>query len=106
MSDFSLIILFVHYLLLHSLLDYINVFIFCNDILYEDTDGLREQSLEGARMGFTGKQVIHPVQVPIVQTAFSPNPQKVEWATELIKGFEEHQSSGKVCFVRFRVHSN
>ena len=61
-----------------------------------DTETLKEQSLEGARMGYTGKQVIHPIQVPIVQEAFSPSPKKVEWATELIKAFEEHQQSGKV----------
>ena len=65
-------------------------------LVFTDTVGLREQSLEGARMGFTGKQVIHPAQVPIVQDAFSPSPAKVEWATELIKAFEQHQLSGKV----------
>jgi len=60
-----------------------------------DTETLKEQSLEGARMGYTGKQVIHPIQVPVVQEAFSPSPKKVEWATELIKAFDEHQQSGK-----------
>jgi len=49
-------------------------------------------------MGYTGKQVIHPIQVPIVQDAFSPSPKKVEWATELIKAFEEHQESGKASY--------
>jgi len=61
-----------------------------------DTETLKEQSLEGARMGYTGKQVIHPIQVPIVQEAFSPSQKKVEWATELIKAFEDHQQSGQV----------
>lgn len=65
---------------------------------YKDTETLKEQSLEGARMGYTGKQVIHPIQVPIVQDAFSPSQIKVEWATELIKAFEEHQQSGKGAF--------
>jgi len=69
----------------------INIYVF--DVA--DTDTLKEQALEGARMGYTGKQVIHPIQVPIVQDAFSPSPKKVEWATELIKAFEEHQESGK-----------
>ena len=64
-----------------------------------DTDSLKEQALEGARMGYTGKQVIHPIQVPIVQDAFSPSAKKVEWATELIKAFEEHQQSGKASRV-------
>jgi len=47
-------------------------------------------------MGFTGKQVIHPGQIPVVQKAFSPSPEEVEWATELIKAFTEHQNSGQV----------
>ena len=59
-------------------------------------EGLRKQSLEGAQMGFTGKQVIHPAQVAVVQEAFTPSTEKVEWATQLIKEFEEHQTSGKV----------
>ena len=61
-----------------------------------DLDSLREQSLRGAGIGFTGKQVIHPAQVPIVQEAFSPSPEQVEWATELIKAFEAYQSTGQV----------
>ena len=47
-------------------------------------------------MGFTGKQCIHPAQVPIVQEAFSPAPEKIEWASKLITAFNEHQSSGHV----------
>ncbi len=47
-------------------------------------------------MGFRGKQVIHPDQVPLVQAAFSPSPQRVEWAEGLIEAFNQHQSSGKV----------
>ena len=69
----------------------------CFDVA--DTNSLKEQALEGARMGYTGKQVIHPIQVPIVQDAFSPSAKKVEWATELIKAFEEHQQSGKASRV-------
>lgn len=48
-------------------------------------------------MGFTGKQVIHPDQVPVVQQAFAPSPQQVEWARGLIQAFQEHQALGKVC---------
>ncbi|XP_070568487.1 citramalyl-CoA lyase, mitochondrial-like isoform X1 [Ptychodera flava] len=65
---------------------------------FKDSEGLRKQSLEGARMGFTGKQVIHPNQVAIVQECFSPSPEKIDWATELVKAFEAHQESGKGAF--------
>ena len=66
---------------------------------YKDLEGLKKYSEEGARMGFTGKQVIHPSQVPVVQTAFSPSEEKMEWATNLIKEFREHEKKGKGAFV-------
>ncbi|XP_064089477.1 citramalyl-CoA lyase, mitochondrial-like isoform X1 [Macrobrachium nipponense] len=65
---------------------------------YKDLDGLKVQSEEGAGMGFTGKQVIHPGQVPVVQAAFTPRPEKVEWAAGLVQAFEEHQKEGKGAF--------
>ncbi|XP_043547231.1 citramalyl-CoA lyase, mitochondrial isoform X4 [Chiloscyllium plagiosum] len=65
---------------------------------YKDDEGLCKQSREGALMGFTGKQVIHPRQIPIVQEAFSPSPERVKWARELIEAFEEYQKLGKGAF--------
>ncbi|XP_015219017.1 citramalyl-CoA lyase, mitochondrial isoform X2 [Lepisosteus oculatus] len=65
---------------------------------YQDGDGLRRQSREGALMGFTGKQVIHPSQIKIVQEEFSPSPERIRWAQELIDAFEEHQKLGKGAF--------
>ncbi|XP_069746607.1 citramalyl-CoA lyase, mitochondrial isoform X1 [Narcine bancroftii] len=65
---------------------------------YKDEKGLSKQSREGALMGFTGKQVIHPNQIPIVQEAFSPSVERVKWAWELIEAFEEHQKLGKGAF--------
>ena len=44
-----------------------------------------------------GKQVIHPGQIDVVQSAFTPSPQSIEWAEELIELFNKHQLSGKVC---------
>lgn len=66
-------------------------------------DGLLRQSIEGAQMGFTGKQVIHPGQIEVVQKAFTPSEEKVEWARELIQAFDTHQLSGKGAFT-FRGH--
>ena len=65
---------------------------------YKDMEGLKQQSLEGSRMGFTGKQVIHPGQIQVVQESFSPSLEKVEWATELIEAFNAHQATGKGAF--------
>lgn len=66
---------------------------------YKDLEGLRVQSEFGAGMGFTGKQVIHPGQVQVVQESFTPSEAKRMWALDLIQAFEEHQESGKGAFV-------
>ena len=56
---------------------------------HTDTEGLKAQSIAGSSMGFTGKQVIHPAQVDVVQESFSPSQQRFEWAQELLKAFSE-----------------
>ncbi|XP_041352207.1 citramalyl-CoA lyase, mitochondrial-like [Gigantopelta aegis] len=64
----------------------------------KDLDGLLLQSEEGARFGFTGKQIIHPNQIAIVRDAFTPSKSKIDWAIELIQAFEKHQESGEGAF--------
>uniref|UniRef100_A0A183FKN5 Citramalyl-CoA lyase, mitochondrial n=1 Tax=Heligmosomoides polygyrus TaxID=6339 RepID=A0A183FKN5_HELPZ len=64
----------------------------------KDLDGLQKQSEEGRAWGFTGKQTIHPTQVEVVQKAFMPTAEKVEWATELVHAFSQHQAEGKGAF--------
>lgn len=65
---------------------------------YKNLDALRIQALEGSRMGFTGKQIIHPGQIPIVQDSFSPSPELTEWARGLITAFHQYEESGKGAF--------
>ncbi|XP_069061175.1 citramalyl-CoA lyase, mitochondrial isoform X1 [Pleurodeles waltl] len=65
---------------------------------YRDGAGLAKQSREGALMGFTGKQVIHPNQIPIVQEQFTPSAERIQWAHKLISAFQEHQELGKGAF--------
>eukprot|EP01147_Barroeca_monosierra_P000829 gene829-4109_t len=52
----------------------------------------------GAAWGFDGKQVIHPDQVPVVQRCFSPTPEKLKWAMEILDAFYENQSEGRGAF--------
>ncbi|KAF2903409.1 hypothetical protein ILUMI_02787 [Ignelater luminosus] len=73
-------------------------------IAYKDLEGLKLQSEEGSRMGYTGKQVIHPDQVPIVQEAFLPNTKQIEWAVGLLNAFKEHQKKWKRSIYLQRKH--
>lgn len=44
---------------------------------------LRREAQDGKRLGFNGKQCIHPTQVPIVQEVFSPEQKELEWAVRV-----------------------
>jgi citrate lyase beta subunit len=65
---------------------------------FHDPEGLRQESLEGARMAFAGKQIIHPNQVDVVQQAFTPSDEAITQALRLMQAFEEHQNAGRGAF--------
>lgn len=64
----------------------------------KDILGLLHQSQEGARIGFTGKQIIHPSQIEKVQTAFTPSDEKIQWAQNLLRAYDEYQEKGQGAF--------
>ncbi len=63
-----------------------------------DSAGLRQECIEGAWMGFTGKITIHPNQVGIVNEVFTPSAEEVAESRELLAAFEENQKAGKMAF--------
>ena len=63
-----------------------------------DGAGLRQECIEGAWMGFTGKITIHPSQVGVVNEVFTPSAQEVAESQELLAAFEENQKAGKMAF--------
>jgi len=65
----------------------------CNN--YKDFDVTKTEALEGAQMGYCGKQVIHPNQIPVVQEAFSPTAEEVEKAKQIKMEYEQQMAEGK-----------
>lgn len=65
---------------------------------FKDSESLARESLEGARMGFTGKQIIHPNQVAPVQAAFTPSDAAIDHARRIVEAFDAHQKSGTGAF--------
>ncbi|WP_226042682.1 CoA ester lyase [Natrinema sp. DC36] len=51
---------------------------------YTDVDGLREETTFAAGLGYDGKMAIHPDQVPIINDAFTPDDEDVEWAERVL----------------------
>jgi citrate lyase beta subunit len=66
---------------------------------FNDTEGLKAEALQGARLGFAGKQIIHPNQVEPVQAAFTPSPEAIAQAKRVLEAFARHQQEGVGAFV-------
>jgi citrate lyase beta subunit len=61
---------------------------------FKDLDALRQESELGARLGFAGKQIIHPAQVEPVQKAFTPDARSIAHAKRIVETFEASQAKG------------
>ena len=65
---------------------------------FKDIEALRVESEFGARLGFMGKQIIHPNQVKPVQTAFTPSDDAIAYAKRVVETFEASQKEGKGAY--------
>lgn len=65
---------------------------------FNDNERFRRECTEGARMGFNGKQVIHPNQLPIANECFAPSKERIEWAEQIVTANMNHNASGKGAF--------
>jgi citrate lyase beta subunit len=65
---------------------------------FKDVEGLFRESLAGAGMAFSGKQIIHPNQVEPVQRAFTPSDAEIASARRVMSAYEAHQAAGKGAF--------
>jgi hypothetical protein len=55
----------------------------------DDPEGLRQEAMGCARLGFTGKASIHPNQIPIIHEAFTPTEAQIAKARKVCAAFEE-----------------
>lgn len=60
----------------------------------KDIDGLRRDSMQARRLGFSGKSVIHPAQIEPVNAAFSPTLEDLEFARAVVEAFRDAESRG------------
>ncbi|MBT7527313.1 MAG: CoA ester lyase [Rhodospirillales bacterium] len=62
---------------------------------FDDADGFQAVCEQGRRLGFDGKQLIHPRQIDPANVAFSPSPDAVSEARRMIDAFEQAEASGE-----------
>lgn len=63
-----------------------------------DLEGLRRDAARGRSLGFSGKSLIHPSHVPVVNEVFSPSQEEIERARRLVAAFESSESQGVSAF--------
>lgn len=61
----------------------------------KDTKGLEKDCKIGKSLGYTGKSIIHPDQIPIVHKLFSPNKNEILWAEKVCNVYEKSTKKGK-----------
>lgn len=61
---------------------------------FKDPEGLAMDCQSGVELGYSGKQIIHPNQVAIVQKAFTPSDDQIEQAEKLISEYNTYIQSG------------
>ncbi len=60
-----------------------------------NVEGLVGETRQGKQLGYEGKACIHPSQVEPVNTVYTPTPEEVTYARELVAAFEQAVAEGK-----------
>lgn len=67
-------------------------------VTLDDLDGLADECQAAVELGYQGKMAIHPRQVPVIQTAFTPTPDQIAAAQRLLDAYHQHQASSAGVF--------
>jgi citrate lyase subunit beta/citryl-CoA lyase len=59
----------------------------------QDAEGLAASAHRARGMGFQGKLCIHPDQVAVINTAFSPSAEQVAWMQRIVEAFKAAEAS-------------
>lgn len=61
---------------------------------FRDLDALRASTTALKRAGFGARGAIHPAQVPVINEVFTPTPEELERAKQIIEAYESATTAG------------
>ncbi|WP_188409909.1 HpcH/HpaI aldolase/citrate lyase family protein [Agaricicola taiwanensis] len=61
---------------------------------FRDMAGLAAEAKVAAETGFSGKAAIHPAQVEVINRAFTPDAEAIQWAEAVLAAFAGKSASG------------
>ena len=65
---------------------------------FKNGSGLQRAAAQGARLGYSGMQVIHPDQIAPVQSAFTPSAAELKAAQRIVDAYEQNIKEGRGAF--------
>ncbi len=65
---------------------------------FRDEEGLRRRAAQVRRAGYRGMLAIHPAQVEVINSAFTPTEQEVADAREVVELFAAHPGAGTIGY--------
>jgi citrate lyase beta subunit len=65
---------------------------------YHDPAGLKAEAEQARDLGYRGKMVIHPSQVPVVNEVFTPSVPEIQWAIKVLTAAQQAEREGKGAF--------
>ncbi|MWV64954.1 CoA ester lyase [Halorubrum sp. JWXQ-INN 858] len=65
---------------------------------FSDEGGLREEAAFAVELGYDGKMAIHPAQVPVINDAYTPAPERIEWAESVLDARDAAAADGRGVF--------
>lgn len=63
---------------------------------FRNSEGLRQDTIEARRDGFTGRLAIHPAQVPVINEVFTPTAEQIEKAKAVVAAFAANPGAGAI----------
>lgn len=60
----------------------------------DDMEGFRQEAETIRAMGFDGKSIVNPRQIPIVHSVFTPKEKDILYAQKVVREIEEKQAQG------------
>jgi citrate lyase subunit beta/citryl-CoA lyase len=64
---------------------------------FRNLDGLRRDTEEARRDGFTGRLAIHPAQVPVINEVFTPTAEALAKARAIVQAFAAASGAGAIA---------
>jgi citrate lyase subunit beta/citryl-CoA lyase len=71
-------------------------------VAYQDAEAFEQSTRYGRQLGYEGRMLIHPNQIEPSHRIYTPSPEDVQWATEIVKVFEEEGIAKGLAAINYK----